>query len=106
MQEYIDALENGKILSVDWSSIEEMLGENPKRKHTCSICEPEITFPPSSIKTTTFTEEEICTLLNLAEVCFMSDLHQDNIPWKPIKVRYFSCVKPEVGLWMERPNHK
>lgn len=38
MEQYIDALNKGKIISVDWNSIDEMLGETPKRLHLCSIC--------------------------------------------------------------------
>ena len=37
VEKYVKALTDGYIIAVNWSSIEEMLGEQADRLHECSI---------------------------------------------------------------------
>lgn len=101
IEQYIDALNNGKIISVDWNAIEEMLGENPKRLHSCSICTNDDCFPPKETYSDTLSEDQLQNVLQHINVQYMAELHKDGLPYQPITVRYFSLVKPlSDGPWV------
>lgn len=106
IEKYVQALTDGKIVSVDWRSIQEMLGENGGRVHACSICIDDNSFPPKVEDSNDFTEDQICEILNKAGVEYMAEKHKDNVLYLPIEVRWFACHKPEIGPWIENPNRK
>ena len=58
-EDFINAVKGGSILSVEWAPIQEMLGEEPQRELSCSLCEYGDIFPPKAGMPQSFTEEEI-----------------------------------------------
>ena len=107
VEKYIEAINAGKIISVNWRSIEEMLGENAGRTHACSIYTDDGAFPPEGeTYTDQLTEEQIAEVLHQTNVRFMAETHKDGVPYLPIETRYFSSTKPVSGPWIENPNYK
>lgn len=107
VEKYIEAINAGKIISVNWRSIEEMLGENAGRTHACSIYTDDGAFPPKGeTYTDQLTEEQIAEVLHQTNVRFMAETHKDGVPYLPIETRYFSSTKPVSGPWIENPNYK
>lgn len=106
-QKYVEAINAGQIMSVDWRSIEEMLGEDAERTHTCSIHADDGAFPPKGeTHTDQLTEEQIAEVLQQTNVRFMAETHKNGIPYLPIETRFFSSIKPVFGPWIESPNYK
>ena len=103
VDKYIQALSDGKIVSVDWHTIQEMLGEDENRLHACSICENGDVFPPNAVETTELNESQICEILSKARVGFMAETYTGNSPLMSIKMRFFSNAKPTTGPWMAGP---
>lgn len=105
--EFVDAIKAGKILSVEWAPIQDMLGEEPQRELSCSLCEDGAVFPPTAGKTQTFCEKEIADILHHADVNWMAELHA---PAAPIPLlgrtitRYFAVEQPSAGMWFKNPN--
>lgn len=107
IEKYVEAINAGKILSVDWRSIEDMLGENIERLHTCAIYTDDGSFPPKNeTYSNQFTEEQICEILKQADTQFMAETYKDGVPYLPIEHRYFSALKPTSGPWIQNPNCK
>ncbi len=104
-QKYVEAINAGQIMSVDWRSIEEMLGEDAERTHTCSIHANDGAFPPKGeMHTDQLTEEQIAEVLQQTNVRFMAETHKNGIPYLPIETRFFSSIKPVSGPWMIMPS--
>ena len=105
VEKYVKALTDGNIVAVNWSSIQEMLGEKANRRHECSICAIGDAFPPKPQDSDQLTETQIAEVIRMSNVQFMADVHKDGLPFLPIEVRYFSCVAPKSGPWYESPYH-
>ena len=105
VEKYVKALTDGYIIAVNWSSIEEMLGEQADRLHECSICPIEDGFPPKPQSTDQLTEDQIAEVLRRSNVKFMADTFKDGLPFLPIEIRYFSCATPKTGPWNKNPNY-
>ena len=106
-KKYVEAINAGHVMSVDWRSIEELPGEDAKRTHSCSIHVNDGSFPPKEeVYADQLTEEQIVEILRQANVRFMAETYKDGIPYMPIETRYFSSVKPVSGPWIEYPNYK
>lgn len=106
-KKYVEAINAGQIMSVDWRSIEEMLGEDARRTHTSSIHANDGAFPPKDeTNTDQLTEEQIADVFQQTSVRFMAETHKDGVPYLPIEIRYFSSTKPVSGPWIENPNYK
>ncbi|MCM1569154.1 MAG: hypothetical protein NC081_06870 [Roseburia sp.] len=99
----VQALSGGKIISIDWHSVQEMLGENSQRSHECSICSNDGAFPPKAEETVTLSEEDACNVLHQAKPAYMAEIHKDGISYLPIEIRYFSVAEPQVGPWIKNP---
>lgn len=107
IEKYIEAINAGQIVSVDWRSIEETLGEDAKRTHSCSIHVNDGSFPTKEeVCADQLTEVQIVEILQQTSVRFMAETYKDGIPYMPIETRYFSSVKPISGPWIEYPNYK
>lgn len=107
IKKYVEAISAGQIVSVDWRSIKEMLGENAERTHACAIYIDDGSFPPAEkVCSDQFTEKQIGEFLQQADVRFMAESHKDGMPHLPIEARYFSSAKPISGPWIESPNYK
>ena len=107
IEKYIEAINAGQIVSVDWRSIKEMLGEEAKRTHTCYIHVNDGSFPPKEeVCADQLTEEEIAKILRQTNVRFMAETYKDGIPYMPIETRYFSSVESTSGPWIKSPNYK
>lgn len=104
IDKYVQALRDGKIISIDWRTIREMLGEDGNRLHECSICTESSTFPPENAETHSLTETEIFEILHQANVAYMADVYKAGVPYLPIETRYFSNVQPKAGPWVQSPN--
>lgn len=106
-KKYVEAINAGQIMSVDWRFIEEMLGEDAGRTHTCSVHVDDGAFPPKGeTYTGQLAEEQIAEVLQQTNVRFMAETHKDGILYLPIETRFFSSIKPVSGPWIESPNYK
>ncbi len=103
-EKFIEALECGNIVAIDWSSIEEMLGEKPARLHTCSICINEDCFPPKGTYSTSLTEEQIKEILHRGNIQYMAETYKQRTFCQSIEARFFATAKPLVGPWIHNPN--
>ena len=101
--EIVEAIKNGKTFSVDWQEIDEMLGENPKHRVACSICDG-TSFPPASEETYELSEEEAMEVIQQSGVQWMSFDFVDGTPLSRFKTRYFSVNEPAAGQWMKNPS--
>lgn len=107
IEKYIEAINAGQIVSVDWRSIEETLGEDAKRTHSCSIHVNDGSFPTKEeVCADQLTEVQIVEILQQTSVRFMAETYKDGIPYMPIEARYFSSMEPVSGPWIESPNYK
>lgn len=105
VDKYVQALHDGKIVSVDWRTIQEMLGEDGGRLHECSICVDNGAFPPETVETHSLTETQIGEILHQAKVAYMAEIYKDGVPYLPTEIRYFSNVHPKEGPWVKSPYH-
>lgn len=99
----VETIKMGRILSIDWQEIDEMLGENPEHKITCSICSG-ISFPPAPEETYELSEEEAMEVIRQSGVQWMSFDFVDGTPLSRFKTRYFSVNEPAVGQWLKNPS--
>lgn len=106
-KDFINAVRDGSILSVEWAPIQDMLGEEPQRELNCSLCEDGEVFPPKAGKTQAFSEEEIADILHQADINWMAEVHdpEASIPMLGrILTRFFAVKKPSTGMWFQNPN--
>lgn len=96
-----EEMRRGKVLAVNWSDIQEMLGEAPERNHMCALCDPSSGFPPSPINAMDLPERVIQTIIAAAGVSYIADVPTSGM--LPIQTRYFACQKPAVGPWLQTP---
>lgn len=100
---FIEAINAGQIFAVDWQSITEMLGEDMKRTHVCTIYRNDGAFPPKQeICSRQLTEEHICEILQRANIRFMAETYKDSEPYLPIETRFFSSMKTKSAPWIEK----
>lgn len=104
---FVKAIKAGRIIAVEWAPIQEMLGESPQRKLSCSLCEDGDVFPPTANETQAFCEEEVMSILQQADVNWMAEVHDPaaSIPLLGrTMTRYFAVEKPSAGMWFQNPN--
>lgn len=94
---FILAISEGQIVSVDWRGIQEMLGEEPKREHDCSICSNG-SFPPEPMETFQMTEEQISDALSKSPSLYMAEVFPSGKLYMPPEKRFFSAC-PHDGPW-------
>lgn len=101
----VTAINQGKILAVDWQDIQDVLGEEPNRKIICSICENSEVFPPVPQETYELSENDVTKVLRQAKVRWIAHDYVSDNSLSRFKTRYFAVSKPKAeGCWLESPN--
>ena len=104
IEKYVQALADGKIISVSWGAIQENLGEDDERQHKCAICLNGDDFPPKPLEVHSLSEKDISAILEQSNVQWMAETYEGQPLVSPIEARYFISATPKAGPWMKNPN--
>lgn len=102
-QAIVDALRQGNILSIEWTPIQEMLGECPERILSCVIYQNTGNFVPTVLQELEVSEACITEALNEAVPKWMSEDYPPEPGLLGHAVRRLVAIERPQHHWLERP---